>query len=405
MTPHITEQIRPLPVIPPSELEGPKLGSPEILVNDLVHYAYGSSSNREMISELLEPSGLTVKWTEGEDGWYIGSFPEGAHEAMVANLSEKQRQTREIYVTTNERLPEFKRSIVAGLVQYGRGLGIEDPDLEELFASRIANIDEVKIIAPLAQGNGGAHILRDRNAVAGLERKSGVLQIDVENIFTEVEETSLTRDEIISRSINHELEHGESVGALTNSGFWMAQSGIAVFPQRENGNRDWHGTLLLEEGTQEQIRWRHLDGVTPVYEKGVMFWEAMIAIDPKIEKLRFEAKFLGRNRGELIGSIESILGPHAVEELEDFWDTHLGILNYPEYKNKLVGMIDVYDSDLERRTAKTEAAKNIARQKLDETQSEILAQRGFNFTDDEMIQAKELGATAASQVREVLANA
>lgn len=405
MSKHITEAIATLAAIPHSEFEGTKLRDPEELLTDLVDEpTTGTDAKSEMIGELLVPSQLEVEWVAGEKGWSVGNFPDGAYEAMLDNLTEKQRQARKVYETTNERLPEFKEDIAIGLAEYGRRLGISDPELEELFASRIANIDEVKLEAPLAQGDVYGYILRNDSAVASLERKRGELRINVEALFAEAADTPLTADEIISRSLMHELEHGESVGATTPNGSWMVQSGLGVFPKLENGNRMWHGDLLLDEGAQEHIRWRNLDMVAPVYEKGVMFWEAIIAIDPNIERLRFEAKFLGRNRGELIGGIEAILGPHAVEELEGFWSKHLGILDYPAYKDKIVGMIDMYDPDQNERTAKTEAARKIARQKLDETQSEILAPRALDFTDDEMVRAKKLGATSASQVRGVLAS-
>jgi len=207
---------------------------------------------------------------------------------------------------------------------------------------------------------------------------------------------------VLSRAIVHELEHGESVGSTTPDGSWLVQSGLGVFPKRENGGRDWHGSLLLEEGAQEQIRWRHLDKINPVYEKGVMFWEAVIALNPVIEKLRFEAKFLGKNRGVLIGSIESILGPLAVEELESFWSSQTGILSYPDFKDKFISMINIYDPDPQIAREKTSNAKGLARDKLDQTQSEILAPRGWDFTDAEMRLAKANGAKSSADVRDVI---
>jgi hypothetical protein len=164
----------------------------------------------------------------------------------------------------------------------------------------------------------------------------------------------------------HELEHAASALALTPNGNWIVKSGLSAFP-KQDGMLYASGDLLLEEGAQEDIRWKHLDGEPPLYEQGVMLWEALIGLDPQIEKLRYEAKFLGRNRGELVGHIETLLGPLALDDLEAYRKTAGAqrLVNYPEFKDTIVGMVRVHDDDPAQAQTRTAEAKTLARRILD----------------------------------------
>ena len=405
MSIYVAEQLSEVDQIPSNQHSGDGLLPPAQVAEKWLEGISYSEASRKMVDTLLTGSDIAVEWVPDNDGWCQKTVSDQVKEAVTLNLEVAQVGPREVYEYANNHLAEFKTEVIEGIYTYGRSLGIEDTNLKEVLVNRIENIDEVKISAPVAQGDIYGYITRNSSAVAGIESKSGELKVGVASLLAEAKVNGVTMAQQLRSAMLHELVHGVSVHALTPDGSWMIKSGIGVLPTDESGKRlSWTGDSVLDEGSQEQIRWRQLDEGTPSYETGVMFWEMIQALDPMIEKLRFEAKFLNRNRGEMIGRIEAILGPSAVEEIEFFERTNSSLVHFADYKDKLVSMIDIYDEDTKTRTRKTEAARQEARKTLDDVQREIYAPRGFDFTDEQLKKAKSKGATKTSAIASALIN-
>lgn len=406
MTTFQTETIQPLSAIPTAPHKGDELKQPSEISGSMLEYDV-VQSNREMMSHLLSEAGVNVDWQIADDGRVSSNLPGNAQELLDDRIEHYQQRAKEVYDYANEMLPEYKRELIEGLVQYGQRLGVEDDNLQGILGSRIAGVHEVRIMAPLAKGSTVEHIIRNPQVFASMEKKSGELTVDVESLFDYEERTGVSKNIIMKKLVLHELEHAASTLALTENGSWMVHSGLGVFPSREDdeGLRDWTGDFLLEEGAQEHIRWKELDGEPPEYEQGVMLWEMLISLDPQIEKLRFEAKFLNRNRGELIGHIENLLGPMAIEELEAYCaiDGNQRLVNYPVLKDKIVAMIRIGDKDAHIAEDKTKEAQKHARKVLNKTQLEIFKHQGWDYTDEQLLTAKQRGAIAAKDIGLALA--
>ena len=130
-----------------------------------------------------------------------------------------------------------------------------------------------------------------------------------------------------------------------------------------------------------------------------MLWEMLIGLDPELGNLRYEEKFLNRNRGKLIGHIENLLGPTAVENLEAYCKTdgNQRLVNYPALKDEIVSMIRVYDEDASKVEDKTEKAQKRARKILDETQLAIYNHCGWDFSDEELVAVRQIAGNVAAE--------
>lgn len=402
MSTFIAEQIHDVSQIQSSPVEGPMLAPPDQIIDDLKFSMDWSKTHREAVTSLLDAAGAKIEWVEGEDERFApANMPENHQDLMTNVITEKQAIVKEMYDNANEHLGEYKSELVGGLARYGKKLGIDDSELEKTLAYRIENIDEIKVDAPISQGRIGGYV---RDSAAHFDPRTGQLRLNVGPTINDAEHLKITTEQLVRRNVLHELLHGASVRATQDSG-WNIKAGLGVMPAYEgSGLRSWTGSFLLDEGTQEDIRWKELDGTPPSYEESVMFWEMMKVLDPEIEKLRFEAKFLNKGRGQMIGHIESILGPSAVEEIEEMLQGEMTkLVNYPGWKTKMVEMIDIYDDDPVVREKKTIAARIKAREVLDQTQLEIYASRGWDYSDEQLIKAKENGAKNAVDIEAALA--
>ncbi len=376
--------------VPLSPIIGAELSPVQDSVNNLQFSSTWNESSRNTISHLIGKSGIEIEWLKDQDtGEHtMVDKPIEVEQLLAAEVSEAQQITTEVYEYSNENLNNFKLEIVHGITEYAKTLGIDISGLEDLITHRIENIAEIKVDNPLAQGRSFSHL--DGSAQLSSD---GELRVNVDSNIRNAETLGITLEEVLRRNILHELLHGASFHAKSEDIDYEVRSGLGAMPTFGEGSplRAWVGSKLLEEGAQEDIRWRHLDGASPSYEKSVMFWEAAIALDPSLEVDRFNAKFLNKDRGLLIGKLESIFGPNVVEILESEMSDYAALRDYPAWKDMVEGMVDIYDVDPEVRAEKTNAAKKTIRESLDKTQLEIYIPRKRGFSDRQLRETKATG--------------
>lgn len=382
----IADSIREIPVAQISPMEGPGFKPTPEAADALVSSTSWSEHSKKVLGTLFEDAGVKIGWVEQN-----GPFPKLTSEAnavVETKIDDRKVHVQEVYDSANEQLPGLKTELVDGLSGYGAALGFDGKAIAETFTKRIEAIDEVKVEDTLTQGKS-----YEKGGAAFFDNYDDTLRINVDSIERTSRIIGTTPAAQRRRDILHELMHAASFRAKAADLDYATRTGLSAMASYGESDvvKAWTGSLLLDEGAEEHIRWRHLDGTNPSYEKSVMFWEAAIALDPTIEVDRFNAKFFNKDRGVLIGKIENIFGPGAVEAIEDDMPSASRLRDYPDWKDSLVAMIDVYDADPSKRKTNTQLARQQARQVLDKVQLEIYGPRGMGYSDDELRYAKQSG--------------
>lgn len=383
MTEFIDNPITPRTDAPTSPTEGVAF-SPTHDLAQRYYYVEQNGDAKEEVAFLLQKAGVERDFLNDYDKSVE------AIAALEPHIDAMKLPVEAMYHQANELLPAVKAHIINGLSEYGASLGFDRLMLADLFTRRTANVTEVKIEDSFTQGKIYGELT---NASAHYELENGNLRISYSGIIKNAENSKITVAERLEKDLGHELMHVSSFAAQDGTLNLISRSGIGALNSvgTSDEQRMWVGRQLLEEGAQEDIRWRHLGGMRPDYDKSVMFWEAAVALDPSLEKDRFAAKFLNQDRGAMIGKIENIFGPHAVEVIESDFKGYERIRDYPDWKDKIVGMVEIYDADPEQREVKTAAARIKARAVLDKVQLEILGPRGLGNSDEEWRAAKQTG--------------
>lgn len=391
MQEYITEQIVPTETLPIAPQAGYEFADPVSDAQYMIDSIKWNPSKKAVIDGLLVDSGVDVVWQidpETQNVTGIESGTDDVKQAIVSGIEKKQFEAAELYDYANQELPTYKKEVEDGLALYAANLGYNPEEIKALIAAKLDSIKEVAVDNAIAQG-------RSYDLIGGAAQLSsdGRMRINVDATKSNAKDLNIGEKELIQRNVEHELMHAASFHAKSADVDYEVKSGLGSMPTvGETGSiRSWTGSQLLEEGAQEQIRWRHLDGSSPSYEKSVMFWEVAMALDPSIEKDRFDAKFMGKGRGSLIGKIENIFGPGAVESIEDTLDDYAKLRTYPEWKEMLTAMISMDGKDQDEKQQNTEAARLKAREILDRTQLEIYTSRGMGYSDEQLRQLNETG--------------
>jgi len=369
----------------PKPIVGPGFQPNAEIINSLFYNQKTYDFVKESVDRMLAKSGVEV--VEQLPETYLAAPSDANKMALSEQIDLAKSSVKEIYDKANEMLPELKVELVDKLSIYADTLGISKEKVSETLAKRIESLNEVRIDDLLTQNR----VYKFTEATAVFMSGEDIMLVDPNKIRSGAEREGWTPEIELKRDILHELMHAASYRSKLEGIDYVVGVGLSVTPAigDESKFRSQTGSILLEEGAQEDIRWRHVDKSTPSYERPLMFWEAAIAIDPSLEKDRFNAKFFNVDRGVMIAKIENIFGPYAVEIIESEMSDYNRLRDYPDWKDKLVGMIDVYDANPETRTAKTEAARKKAREVLDATQLEIYTPRGLGFSDSDLRYAKE----------------
>lgn len=226
-------------------------------------------------------------------------------------FDRKQEAILEFYEVANENLGSAKEEILRFV---GERLGAEH---RVLIESRLDDVQEVAVADAIVEGGGLPRI----NGLAHFDHPSGEFVLSFDKNVESQGVLGIGIREMINRNILHELLHVASdFGSIQlKSGlFENIKSGIgATVGDINKPNFMMRHGNQLDEGAQEYIRYKYLDGTSPAYERQVMFWELAIKIDPSIEQKMLKAKFLGEGRGDLIGSLELIFGPTSIEEFDE----------------------------------------------------------------------------------------
>lgn len=310
----------------------------------------------------------------------IDGLPDNAPALVAEYLDEHQDKVLEAYEIANELLPEIKDMVVEGLARYGESLGLDKDHLAEIFKQRLNSITEVHANDWLLDSDSSFNF--NSGVGANFSMRDGKNKLTI--IPAEIRKGADLRKQdlrtAIRLSLTHELEHAASyIGTVT--GRDAPRSGLRANDINESGQMlaRSHGGLLLDEGSQEDILWKadleRAEDVT--YIQQVIFWNGLLAIRPDLEKTRFEAKFLNTpgSRGYLVGEIESIFGPFAVEEIDRLIAELDTLRKLPQLKDRIVELANVDREQL--------------RTKMDETQTAILEPLGFGYSDAELSKALE----------------
>lgn len=310
----------------------------------------------------------------------IEGLPEDAPSLVAEYLDTHQNKVLEAYDIANELLPDIKDRVVEGLARYGGSLGLDIDYLTELFKQRLKSITEVHANDWLLDSDSPFNF--NSGVGANFSMRDGKNKLTI--IPAEIRKGADLRKQdlrtAITLSLTHELEHAASfIGTIT--GRDAPRSGLRVNDISESGQMlaRSHGGLLLDEGSQEDILWKadleRAEDVT--YIQQVIFWNGLLAIRPDLEKTRFEAKFLNTpgSRGYLVGEIESIFGPFAVEEIDRLIAELDTLRKLPLLKDRIVELANVDGDHL--------------RAIMDETQTAILEPLGFGYSDEELNKALE----------------
>jgi hypothetical protein len=363
---------------PQAPYEGTGFKPTEELVAGLMFDSTYLKSAKESAGHLLGIAGIRTE---------LLSDPNS--EGLVRETLSKQIDANKIliessYNLANKMLNPLKQKLVNALSDYGSHLGFDQIMLQRIFEKRLQTISEVKVDDTVTQGRSFNRV----DGVAHFDAGSGEVRFRPDVIVDQAISQDIEPKKQLERDLLHELMHTASFMAKAEEVDYVTRKGIAAMPSLEGysgGVHAWTGTQLLEEGAQEDIRWRHLDGTPPSYEKSVMFWESAIALDPSLERDRFGVKFLNEGRGSLIGKIENIFGPGAVEIIEADLGDYARFRDYPDWKDKIVAMVE--GGSVEESTAMRLKAREV----LDSVQSEILKARGSDYSDEEYRIAKRDG--------------
>jgi len=385
----VVDPIVPTVQLPQAPVTGPELVQPDIVSDTLINGSLRSSDvlSKSSIDQLLENSGVAIDWVNSNDGEEPNVSDE-ARTIVFNKVSDANRRSKEVYDYSNEQLGRCKEEVVVGLVKYAKSLNLPIEELESLFRTRVAPIVEVKVDNRFAQNRSYDHL----KGAAQLS-SNGELRVNVDGTSRTAEVLKIQPEKALIKNILHELMHAASFRANSADVDYEVRSGLSALPTAGEDTllRSVVGSELLDEGAQEHIRWRELDGTSPSYEQSVMFWEAAIALDATLEVDRFTAKFFNQGRGKLIGKLESIFGPNVVEDLEGSLPDFRRLRDYPNWKDMLVNKIEVHDENPAIKKQKTEAARAEARAVLDKTQLEIYTSRGLGFSDEQLRETKKTG--------------
>ncbi len=310
----------------------------------------------------------------------IDGMPEDASEIVASYLAKHQEEVIEVYSLANELLPDLKRRVINSLSNYGLKLGIESVDLRALFERRLQSITEVKAEDWLLDSDSPFNFSSGVGANFSMRNGKNKVKVIPDEIGKAATLRRIDLRTAIELSLMHELEHAASfIGTFT--GRDAPRSGLRVNDVNEHGQMlvRSHGALFLDEGAQEDILWKsgleRSRDVTYIHQ--VVVWNGILAVRPELEKLRFEAKFLNTpgSRGKLVGEIEAVLGPFAIEEVDKLIDEFGTLRKFPILKERLSTMVGEDTDDF--------------RKAMDVTQLQILEPLGFGYSDEELLSALE----------------
>lgn len=161
----------------------------------------------------------------------------------------------------------------------------------------------------------------------------------------------------ISQLSRHEVMHGAfAVWYDTErAGTGIISNGIELHEPERNGT--W-----LNEGTIEKYRRDNFgsENFGFSYETSVAVLDVADTLDPGFEDARLKAAVFNEGRGEMIGRLEMLFGPMAVERLHETISKVSKIAELDAFKDEVVSML-------------AEKDREKAREVLDETLASVLA--------------------------------